>query len=161
MLRCVKICRTCSEEFDTYKSVRYVNCPDCRATAGGYTRYRECPGCGNQMRGKMVCRSCQRGENHPAWRGGRRVRHGYVLMNVDGKYVLEHRVIMAQVLGRPLTQDENVHHINGDRADNRPENLELWNTSQPGGQRPSDKVAFAVEILRQYAPHLLSDEVDA
>ncbi len=63
---------------------------------------------------------------------------------------------MEQILGRLLTKDENVHHKNGDRLDNRPENLELWGKAQPAGQRVEDKVAFAIEILRQYAPEQLA-----
>jgi hypothetical protein len=58
---------------------------------------------------------------------------------------------MENHIGRPLTEGENVHHINGDRGDNRIENLELWSTRQPKGQRIPDKVSFAIEILTQYA----------
>ncbi|WP_199266656.1 HNH endonuclease [Antarcticirhabdus aurantiaca] len=76
---------------------------------------------------------------------------GHPQANSQGS-VLEHRAVMAAKLGRDLLPGENVHHINGDRADNRPENLELWVTSQPSGQRPEDLVQWAREILARYGP---------
>lgn len=70
-------------------------------------------------------------------------------------YVLEHKAVMCEMIGRMLLPGENVHHKNGVRDDNRPGNLELWVVSQPSGQRPADLVQWAREILDRYV-----DDVD-
>jgi hypothetical protein len=62
---------------------------------------------------------------------------------------------MSRHLGRELYPGETVHHKNGVRDDNRLENLELWSSSHPHGQRVEDKVAWAKEILALYAPECL------
>jgi len=59
-------------------------------------------------------------------------------------------------IGRSLLGSETVHHVNGVRNDNRVENLELWSSAQPYGQRVDDKVAWAIDTLRTYRPDALA-----
>jgi hypothetical protein len=76
--------------------------------------------------------------------------NGYISCNRNGRQYRKHRLVMAEVLGRELLSEESVHHKNGVRTDNRPENLELWSVSQPAGQRVKDKLAWAWEIIELY-----------
>jgi len=69
------------------------------------------------------------GEKHPNWKGGRRKVRGYVLILIPDHqrankgYVFEHIVVWEKAHGKPVPKNHHIHHLNGVRDDNRPENL--------------------------------------
>lgn len=84
--------------------------------------------------------------------GGRSLtKNGYVTIYTLTGRAYEHRLAMEQTLGRKLAPNETVHHLNGVRDDNRPENLELWRKAQPAGVRASDATKFHYEDLVGFA----------
>lgn len=146
-----KVCKTCNTEFHA-KTPRQMYCSETckRGTAS-------CHNCGKSFvvgkkaAGLFCSKTCAYEFKCPVGTvrdgGG-----GYKIVKVPHgtpgakrqyganghQWMLEHRYVMQQILGRPLGKKENVHHINGKRDDNRPENLELWKKSQPAGVRAAD-----------------------
>lgn len=67
-------------------------------------------------------------------------KRGYVYIRINGNFVPEHRYVMEKILERPLIKGESVHHKNGIRHDNHPENLELWLQPHLAGIRLTDLI---------------------
>lgn len=151
-------------------SIRRFNC-ECSCGRKGT------PNVNSLISGLSVrCRSCSKAKSGGMTPDGLRklpprykmTPLGYVLVSGQWDHpnrqkwggLFEHILVMTELLGRPLTDKENVHHVNGCKWDNtvdgpldkkmRSGNLELWERSQPKGQRVCDKVAWAWEMIDLY-----------
>ena len=89
-----------------------------------------------------LCLTCyrtvyQKGENNPDWKGGKYKQHGYIHIRMPNHphanhsgYIRRCRLVMEQVLGRYLLPEERVHHINGIKDEDKPENLVILTNSE-------------------------------
>ncbi len=156
----ILVCPNCGSEFTT-RSGNQVFCSNsCSRRNRVVRRVSRCQRCGREVRSadarRRFCgKECayasareRRGDRSVSWRGGRSVSktYGYVWRRAEGHprtkpgwpYVLEHILVMEEAVGRYLLPFERVHHRNGVRDDNRPENLELWKIKDPAGIRSID-----------------------
>lgn len=81
---------------------------------------------------------------------------GYMRILVDGRRVLQHRYVMEQYLGRKLSSKERVHHKNGDRSDNRIENLELCSSNSEHMKKHHQYSWHARKIRPIYSPDTIA-----
>ena len=149
-----------------YMKSMWMTCPDCghehwvRLYKGKPQSMGRCRPCSSRINQKLLNRY---GSNNPSWNGGRIKVLGYwfILINLDnpyypmashkkrgnksGHYVSEHRLVMAKHLGRCLESWETVHHINGDKEDNRIENLKLL----PSQREHISSILWQVEINKR------------
>lgn len=136
-----------------HRSPRSGLCEYC-GTLFRFPLYKQRRFCSNACRG----RACY-GPSHYNWKGGSLTGEGYRKVSIyqfpkqyhemlkpmassvkHRNYVLEHRAVMAIAIGRALTQNETVHHKNGNKLDNQPSNLELFVTSHGVGVKAVDLV---------------------
>lgn len=128
-------CPECNEghwiRLDEYKKKKEIYCKACSGIAIGQSNM------GHTVSAETRCKISEklRGERSNRWLGGKKrinpkyiklsSDHKYSCMAQSGGYVLEHRIVMAEYMGRPLGTQEVVHHRNRDTRDNQIENLAL------------------------------------
>ena len=115
----------------------YTVCIDCGNTTGNYQRKR-CDSCHKSNKSKLFS-----GEGNGRWNGGKmKNTGGYTELNKNlvekeyhyltdcRGYIREHRLVAAKKYNRKIDKKEIVHHLNGIRTDNRPENLVIVDSSK-------------------------------
>jgi hypothetical protein len=158
----IRVCSECGSEFTLEAEERRKNrpgaklCETCRSAKRGAPKVRQAQESGGTMTRRVTKHGYveinfgyQPSDGLQLAEGARLHSSGYVYVG----RVREHRWVMEQVLGRLLRDDEIVHHKNGNRQDNRPENLEVWLLADNHkGQRPEDLLAHALDVLLRENP---------
>jgi len=129
-------CSVCGKEIDRPAAwLRKVKEPMCSRQCNGIRRSEHLKKFSGNMKGRKGHQLF--GADNPDWKGGRYIEpeKGYVMIRQQDHprarangYVLEHILVAEKMLGRPLLPEEEVHHLNRDRTDNRPENLQVYAT---------------------------------
>lgn len=124
------------------RTLKRKSCPTCGKEFAEQFRFRTKTEHGGWYMPQKYCsQRCSTIARNIARGGGFFDTHGYRILPGGKRRSYqqpEHRAVMEKILGRPLTKNETVHHKNGIRHDNRPENLELWSSRHGRGQRAAD-----------------------
>ncbi len=174
-------CATCGVEFERRFATQKTCSYECGNKLKEVNRSCQCAQCGAAFvrphgkkqtycsrRCSMLARKGSKANGAYRHPEGHQLRHsaGYIQEKRDGKWVMQHRLVMEQTLGRPLLPTERVHHKNGNRQDNRPENLELWtgvgaSKKDPHGIRVVDKVVDLLESLTKEERMLVMKKLES
>lgn len=153
-------CVTCGKP--VYKNKSQIDKKYCSMACRKTVYIKKCPICDTLMHSDRIhcSHSCSIIANKDIEKNvkigtTRKTPKGYILekIQVDENtttWIPQHRLVYEKFLGRKLERNENIHHLNSIKDDNRLENLELWNSAQPTGQRPKDILKFAREQFLFY-----------
>ena len=150
----LKLCVAC---YAKHKNVH----PECGKCGAALSRKRIAGLSADRNRVLYCSRKClfaaNSGKNHSRYKGGKITdANGYVKVRCGRKYIQEHRVVMEASIGRKLQKWETVHHKDGDRLNNRIENLELMGTRHPRGQFFDDWVDLMMSRIVSANPRCLA-----